>query len=113
MENKPTTIYLPANIKQQLLDAAQSNGFDIGRGRNSGLPKFIAAMIKEYAHPALNSSSMPLLVQTLTPELRNTLLKVSQMDRAQQQRASQVLELVFSTWLGQSDKEHYDNQSKS
>jgi aspartate aminotransferase-like enzyme len=103
MENKPTSIYLPSDIKQQLVEVAEANGFHVGRGCKSDLPKFIAVMIEEYA-PAKLSSTAPLLVRSLTPELRETIFKISKMGQAQQQRASQVLELIFSTWSEQDVK---------
>jgi len=104
MENKPTSIYLPSDIKQQLVEVAEANGFHVGRGCKSGLPQFIAVMIKKY-NPAKPSSATPLLLQSLTPELREIVLKLSNMGEVQQRRASQVLKLVFATWSEQAISE--------
>jgi len=111
MENKPTSIYLPPDLKQQLVEVAKANGFEVRRGCKSDLPQFIGVMLRKYTPSTTDALTMPLLLQSLTPELRNVLIKLSKMDATQQQRASQVLELIFSTWSEQSVKEHYDNKS--
>jgi len=115
MESKPASIYLPSDLKQKLVEVAQANGFDVGRGCKSSLPKFIAVLVKEYAS-STTSSTMPLFLQSLTPELKDALFKLSKMEKAQQQRASQVLELIFSTWseqiVSESPEGHCDDTSK-
>jgi hypothetical protein len=98
-EDLPTSIYLPKRLKEQLVETARAEDFEVARGRKSGLAKFVEQMLQEYT---LFSQSDPLAqsLHSLTPELRSSVTKLSKMESTRQKRASAVLDLLFAEWQG-------------
>jgi hypothetical protein len=99
-ENRYTSVYLPRELKCQLVDTAQSEGFEVTRGRKSRLAQFIAVMVEEHnllsqSDPAVSS------LHSLTPELRSFVLRLSKMGKMRQKRACAMLELLLADWQEQ------------
>lgn len=92
--NGPTSVYISKELKRQLVETAEAEGFQVGRGRRSRLADFIGTMLHEHGffsehHPTISS------LRSLTPELRSSIVKLSQMNSAQQKRACAMLALLF------------------
>ncbi len=92
--NHPTSVYLPQELKEQLVESAKSEGFEIGRGRRSCLARFVEVLLKDRKRAPQDLSPL----SSLAPELRTTIAKLSQMGVKRQQRASAVLELLLADW---------------
>ena len=92
--NGPTSVYISKDLKRQLIETAEAEGFKVGRGRRSRLSEFIGTMLREHScfserHPTIYS------LRSLTPELRSSIVKLTQMNSAQQERACAMLDLLF------------------
>ena len=96
-DNLPTSIYLPKKLKEQLVKVAHTANFQVARGRKSGLAKFVEQMLQEYTLFS-QSDSLAQSLHSLTPELRSSITKLSQMEAMRQKRASAVLDLLFAEW---------------
>ena len=93
-DKRYTSVYLPRELKRQLVETAQSEDYRVGRGRGSRLAEFIATMLEEYSDFSQKYSALTFL-HRLTPELRSSIQKLSRMDDVQQKRACAMLDLLF------------------
>jgi hypothetical protein len=87
MKNDYTSLYLPHDLKSELVEAARAMGYEVSCGRGSRLTEFVSVLLKEREI----LSQAPLI-----PELRTSIIRLSKMDPAQQQRACRMLELLFA-----------------
>jgi len=92
-----TSVYLPKNLKQKLVEAAQTAGFQVGRGRQSRLAKFIEAILHEHMLLPENEHVIPSLY-SLAPELRSSITRLSKEGTIRQKRAGAMLELLLADW---------------
>jgi len=89
-----TSVYVSKELKRQLIDIAQSEDYEVGRGRGSRLAQFIERMLQAYSNLSQDDATLPSLY-TLIPELRTFVVKLSQMSDEQQKRAYAMLTLLF------------------
>jgi hypothetical protein len=89
-----TSVYIPRELKRQLVKTAQDEDFTITRGRGSQLVQFIAAMLEEHNDLSQEDPTLSFL-HRLTPELRSFIVKLSKMGDIQQKRACAMLDLLF------------------
>jgi len=92
-----TSIYLPGKLKRQIVAAAESEGFAVGRGRHSCLAKFVEVLLQEHQRLVQKDSTVPSL-QQLAPELRSSILRLGTASTDRQKRASKMLHLLLSDW---------------
>lgn len=89
-----TSVYVSKKLKRQLVETAQAEEYEVGRGRGSRLAEFVATMLKEYSDLSQKDPALTFL-HRLTPELRSSIQKLSKMDDVQQKRACAMLALLF------------------
>ena len=89
-----TSVYVSKELKRQLLETAQAEGYKVGRGRGSRLAYFIDRMLRAYSNLSQDDTILPSL-HTLLPELRSFVIDLSQMSAEQQKRACAMLDLLF------------------
>jgi hypothetical protein len=95
-----TSIYLPEDLKRQLVETAEARGFPVGRGRKSYLASFVGALLRE--SKLLSQSDLERVpVHLLIPELRSSLMELSKMGVARQERANRLLEILIDDWQEQ------------
>jgi hypothetical protein len=85
-ENSYTSLYLPRDLKQEIIEAARAKGYEVTRGRGSQLAEFVGVLLQERS--ILSESP-------LTPELRESIIRLSRLDSRQQQRVCKILELML------------------
>jgi hypothetical protein len=89
-----TSIYVSKELKRQLVETARAENYEVGRGRGSRLAEFIATMLEEHSDLSQKDPALTFL-HRLTPELRSSIQKLSEMDDTQQKRACVMLALLF------------------
>lgn len=94
--DSPTSVYMPRDLKRRLVEAAEAEGFQVGYGRRSRLAEFIGTVLREHRlfsdrHPTVSS------LRSLVPELRSSIVRLSQMSPLQQKRACAMLDLLFDS----------------
>ena len=89
-----TSVYIPKELKRQLIETAQAERFEVRHGRGSRLAQFIKTMLREHTLFSEHDPSVSSL-RCLTPELRFSIVKLSQMSDEQQKRACAMLALLF------------------
>jgi hypothetical protein len=95
-----TSIYLPEDLKRQLIETAEAQGFSVGRGRKSHLARFVGALLQESELSSQNNlNRVP--VHLLIPELRSSLIDLSKMGVTRQERANRLLEILIDDWREQ------------
>ena len=106
MSGRYTSIYLPREIKRQVIEVAQSEGFEVSCGRKSGLAKFVKTMLEEYQ---LLSQVDPMVssLHNLTPDLRSCVIRLSKVSEKHQNRICSILEILLS------DKEQLQDATDS
>lgn len=95
MSSRYTSIYLPREIKRQVIEVAQSEGFEVSCGRKSGLAKFVKTMLQEYQLLSQNDPVVSSL-HSLTPDLRSCVIKLSKVSEKQQNRICSILKILLS-----------------
>lgn len=90
-ESRNTSIYLPKELKQQLVETAEAEGFEVGYGRKSCLAKFIGEVLREHKRSQN-------VLSYLSPELRSSVTMLSEMSTAQQKLVSAILEPLLANW---------------
>jgi hypothetical protein len=99
-----TSIYLPEDLKRQLVEVAEARGFPVGRGRKSHLARFVGALLRESKLLSQNNlDRVP--IHLLIPELRSSLIELSKMGATRQERANRLLEILIDDWQEQ-ETEH-------
>lgn len=89
-----TSVYVPKELKRQLVEMAQAENYAVGCGRGSRLAQFIAMMLNEYSDLTQQDPTLT-FAHRLTPELRSCIQQLSKMDVVQQKRACEMLNLLF------------------
>jgi len=89
-----TSVYVSKELKRQLVEIAQAEDYEVGRGRGSRLAQFIERMLQAYSNLSQDDTTLPSLY-ALIPELRSFVVKLSQMSDEQQKRACAMLALLF------------------
>jgi hypothetical protein len=96
-----TSLYLPTNLKAQLVEIAESEGYSVGQGRQSQLAKFVESLLHERILLASeNSETSPF--SSLHPELRSSVFKLSELDAVQQQYVGSILNVLLEAWSNSS-----------
>jgi hypothetical protein len=90
-----TSVYVSRKLKRQLVEAARADSYKVGRGRGSRLAEFIATVLEEYIDLAKKDPTLYSLRQ-LSPELRSSIKRLSEMDGIQQKRACAILDLLLN-----------------
>ena len=93
-ESRYSSIYLPKELKRQLVEAAEAEGFSVSRGRQSCLARFVEVMLQEHKLLEKNDSVTPSL-HSLTPELRSSISRLSEVNEKRQRHVSAVLDLLL------------------
>ena len=96
-ENRYTSVYLPRELKRQIVDIAQSEGFEVSRGCKSRLAQFIEVIVEEHNFLSQSDAAVSSL-HSLTPELRSFVLRLGKMGKMRQKRACAMLELLLADW---------------
>ena len=86
--NTDTSMYLPKDLKDSLIEAAQSEGFSIGRGRGSTLATFVRELLLRHQK---TNNFRELSLSSFTPAMRSVLNGFSELDSAQQKQLAVVL----------------------
>lgn len=93
-ESRYSSIYLPMELKRQLVEAAKAEGFLVSRGRQSCLARFIEVMLQEHRLLEKNDP-IALSLHSLTPELRSSISRLSEANEKRQRHVSAVLDLLL------------------
>lgn len=99
-ENRYSSIYLPKELKHQLVETAKAEGFEVGHGRRSSLVKFIQTILQEHKLTSQNDP-VALSLCSLAPELRFSIVKLGEMEMTRQRLVNALLELLFASWQEQ------------
>lgn len=93
MSEDQASMYLPKKLKEQLVERAKAEGFDVGRGRNSKLAAFIEKMLMDREQPTKSE-----LLQNLGPMLHSTVVELGQLENSQRQLVNKLLKLLLAEW---------------
>ncbi|MBN1690946.1 MAG: hypothetical protein JW901_07985 [Dehalococcoidia bacterium] len=89
-----TSVYLPINLKAQLVKIAELEGYSIKQGRQSQLAKFIESLLHERTLlTSENSTVSPFF--SLQPELRASIFKLGELSAIQQKRIGSILSVLL------------------
>ena len=87
--NTDTSIYLPKDLKDSLIEAAQSEGFSIRGESGSALASFVRELLLRHKE---SSKPKELSLNSLTPAMRASLYGLSELNQAQQKQLAAVLD---------------------
>lgn len=96
--NTESSIYLPRELKDSLIETARSEGFSIGRGRGSALAGFVRELLLRHKE---TGESRELSLNSFTPAMRSVLYDLSELDPAQQEQLAAVLDGLLAMVRGQ------------
>ena len=95
--DRDASVYLPKNLKAQIIEIARSEGYSVTRGRQSCLARFIEMILQEHNH-RMQTDPTTQSLRSLTPQLRSSVLKLGAEDVKRQERAGAILALLLTDW---------------